>query len=83
MPADNTKIKVENLRYIVRILSENDATTRNLILKVCPDRIHTILPGMHILMAVIDYYESEMIVVSQYGVREGYLFERVMKKEKV
>lgn len=80
MPTDNIEIKVENLRYIVRILSENDATTRNLILKVCPDRIHTIIPGMYILMEVVEHYQSDRIIVSNYGVREGYLFDRMIQK---
>lgn len=81
MPSENNQINVSNLRYIVRILSENDATTRNLLLKVCPDRIHTIIPGMYILMAVVDYYQSELILVSNYGVREGYLFEKIVKND--
>lgn len=78
MPANNNEITGEHLRYIYDTLTENNSTVWNLILKVCPDRIHTIIPGICILKAILKYYESETIIVSSYGVREGYLYNRII-----
>ena len=47
------------------------------VLKVKPDRIHTITTGMVILKAIADYYGSETIYISSYGVREGYLASKI------
>ena len=41
------------------------------------DRLHTLLPGMAILSAVIERYGCEHFVASPYGVREGYLLEKL------
>ena len=50
------------------------------VLKVKPDRIHTITTGMVILKAIADYYGSETIYISSYGVREGYLASKIKEK---
>lgn len=78
--AANREISIGHLDYILSTLEENNATTLNLILKVCPERIHTIIPGLLILKSIAKLYNSEKIIVSRYGVREGYLYERVVKK---
>lgn len=43
------------------------------ILKLSPDRIHTMVPGILILSVVAESYGSRTVVTSPYGVREGYL----------
>lgn len=40
--------------------------------------MHTILPGLIILNAVMKSYGVETVSVSACGVREGYLMNRVM-----
>lgn len=47
------------------------------ILKICADRVHTIIPGFIILDAISNEYRVETIVTSQYGVREGYLHSKL------
>ena len=49
------------------------------ILRSVPDRVHTILPGLAILTAILDAYEVSTVSVSACGVREGYLLRRVME----
>ena len=66
---------------IPRLLLERDHQARKLILRSCPDRVHTILPGLVILNAVVKSYGVETISVSACGVREGYLLQRVMGVE--
>src|SRR5690606_22119158 len=47
------------------------------LMRMIPDRTHTIIPGMMILLALMEYFEFSQLKVSDYGIREGYLFERV------
>lgn len=49
------------------------------ILKVKPDRIHTVIPGMVILKCIMERFGCQTICVSKFGVREGYVQEYVMK----
>lgn len=78
MPRANNIITTENLNHILEVLSGTDSSVWNLILKICPDRIHTIIPGLQIIKTTALYYKSEKIIVSSYGVREGYLYNKVM-----
>jgi exopolyphosphatase/guanosine-5'-triphosphate,3'-diphosphate pyrophosphatase len=63
------------LNRVFTMLEENPRKLIRRIIKVAPDRIHTILPGMLILKVVAETYGSQTIVTSPYGVREGYLFD--------
>lgn len=47
------------------------------VLKTKPDRIHTITTGMIILEAIAKIYDSKRVYISDYGVREGYLAEKI------
>jgi len=80
MPSDNNVISSKDLKSMVKFLSKGSKEAIDTILQVSPDRIHTILPGMIILNEIVKKYGSEEIVVSDYGVREGYLFEKVLKE---
>ena len=52
-------------------LGEREAA--GLILKTAPDRIHTLVPGLMVLVHIIKAFHADELVVSRYGVREGYL----------
>lgn len=43
------------------------------ILKVAPERVHTLIPGILIMHSAAQLYQSTEISTSPYGVREGYL----------
>ena len=68
----NTK-KKEEFDKILKILTKHDITSRNYILKLCPDRVHTIIPGMMVVKEIMDRLNCKELWVSRYGVREGYL----------
>ncbi len=53
----------------------------NILLKVVPDRIHTILPGIWVLDSICRECGSKKIFISTYGVREGYLHEKILGVE--
>ncbi|MBF7097755.1 Ppx/GppA phosphatase family protein [Alkalibacter mobilis] len=78
---DNNEIEVKNIKKILKILSSDERDSLDTILQVVPDRIHTILPGMLILNEVGKVFKSDKIIVSSYGVREGYLYDKVLKEK--
>ena len=61
---------------------QKDNTARELLLKNCPDRLHTIYTGMLILDELVELSQCETIYISQYGVREGYLRRELARKRK-
>ena len=63
---------------IKHILLKDEKKAKDLILKNCPDRIHTIIPGMLIISKLIKRFDSSKLVISKYGVREGYLCQKLM-----
>lgn len=87
LPPNNSVINAVNVKKILKKLEnpegdEEVATDKlDLMLKVVPDRIRTILPGMIILQTVIKQFKAKMIHVSYMGVREGYLYQQVLKKD--
>lgn len=68
----------EDLASLLALAETGNTRFRNLVLKNCPDRVHTIVPGLLVLQTVADCFEVERFHVSEYGVREGYLIERVI-----
>lgn len=68
---NNRIITKEEFNKILKILLKRDAASRNYILKLCPDRVHTIIPGMLVVKEIIERLHCEKIWVSRYGVREG------------
>lgn len=75
---NNRTIPAEEIRALYKDLKKGDQATLRQILRTVPDRVHTILPGLAILNAVLKSYEVETVLVSPCGVREGYLLQRVM-----
>ena len=43
-----------------------------------PERIHTLIPGLLILMDIMQHCHCSYLLVSRYGIREGYLM-KIMK----
>ena len=75
---NNRTIPAEEIRALYKDLKKGDQATLRQILRIVPDRVHTILPGLAILCAGLKSYEVETVLVSPCGVREGYLLQRVM-----
>lgn len=81
LPAGN---RVVYLRMVDKLLdSFRDESKQTLlpILKSAPDRVHTLLPGMTILCKIARTFHSDTMIVSDYGVREGYLLTEVLGGE--
>ena len=78
MPRDNEMIPVSNMRIILDELKDEEKQILDRILRVAPDRVHTLIPGMVILDTICRYCGCEEIVMSSFGVREGYLYKKVV-----
>lgn len=71
-------ITTDSLQKMLHILRGGHSETLHRILSVVPDRVHTILPGMILLYEIVKYFHSEKIYVSHYGVREGYMYNKLI-----
>ncbi len=84
LPADSMEINASNIKKIIKML-ENDeeddlvsSDTLDILVRLVPDRVRTILPGLIILHSIIRLYKSKTIQISTAGVREGYLYSKIM-----
>lgn len=78
LPADCRSVQREQFEDLCALLCRGDHTAEELILKLAPDRIHTLVPGVMILEHIVRLYDARELVVSKYGVREGYLCQKIL-----
>lgn len=85
---NNRFVIAENLNWMVKKLENREnkklvpRETLETLLKVVPERVRTIMPGMIILNTLVKQFKIQSIYVSRAGVREGYLYKRVLAREK-
>lgn len=77
LPQTTDTIDLIHVKDLINILKTGDTETLHRLLTIIPDRIHTILPGMIILFEIASKFKSKRIFVSNYGVREGYMYDRL------
>ncbi len=73
-------ITAQQLRGLSVLLCRKEQDRINLILKLEPERIHTLVPGYMILQYIFEYFDADEMIVSDYGVREGYLCQKLLPK---
>lgn len=66
------------LQEVLKASSANPNAFSHTALKAVADRIHTIVPGCVILNTIFEKLEAEKLIVCKYGVREGYLLDRML-----
>ena len=72
-------ITVEQLNDLCAFLCSEKKDASDLILRLEPERIHTLIPGLLILQHAVHLFRAQQLVVSKYGVREGYLCQKILK----
>lgn len=77
---ENREVSFTNIKSIIKIFYDEPKQIISSIIDVVPDRIHTILPGMIILKTIMKYYGCKSIIASEFGIREGYIIEKVINK---
>lgn len=78
LKSTNVEMKCSKVSELLAEISNGKKSSMRWILKIAPDRIHTIIPGMIILDEICKYYDSNIIELSSWGVREGYMLEKVL-----
>ena len=78
LPENANTLTRKQLEELFTLLTGERKTASRLILRMAPDRIHTIIPGLCILMHITHLYHSEKIIVSTYGIREGFLCRKII-----
>lgn len=71
-------IGAEQLDGLCAILCRGDRQIIDLILKLSPDRIHTIVPGILVLHSLFHLLDAKTLEIGKYGVREGYLCRKIL-----
>ena len=82
LPETSNKLSSAQVDEIYHLLSTNKKKSSRLILRLAPDRIHTIVPGLSILVHIMHLYHSKEIIVSNYGIREGFLCKKIIQSNK-
>jgi len=79
----NFDMETARIREVVNLFNDygklNDADTI-LLLKTVPERVHTLLPGLIIAEVLAEHFDSQTITYSDSGVREGYIYDRIIGK---
>lgn len=76
----SSQLTLQSLKAMLKTLNENHREAQDIILKTIPDRIHTIMPGLCAIIAIMQAMGTVEILVSNNGVREGYLMKHVLKR---
>jgi exopolyphosphatase/guanosine-5'-triphosphate,3'-diphosphate pyrophosphatase len=73
-------ITYDHVKQIVKKTSDDKQSILP-ILQTIPDRIHTIIPGLVIAKTLMKHYQSELVVVNHFGLREGYVYQKSLDQK--
>ena len=73
LSAGGLNITRTEIYHLVDCASKRRKDFRDSVLKSCPERIHTLLPGTLIVRQLMKQSGADLLRVSRHGVREGYL----------
>lgn len=70
----------EHVDAILDLYTKDPDTFVHKALRTVPDRIHTFIPGCIIIRETLKVCEAKRLDICKFGVREGYLAERILVK---
>lgn len=70
----------EHLDSILALYEKDAGAFAHQALHTVPDRIHTFIPGCIIIREIFNLCKADRLDIIKFGVREGYLAERVLVK---
>ena len=79
-PELERRMTPKDLHQLNKELQKQSGEVRQLVLNHCPDRLHTILPGALLMDTVTKSLCREELYISRTGVREGYLYHKVLRR---
>ena len=78
MRGEEKEIMLKSLKKMLKSYLEDSKAFISEIIDVVPDRVHTLIPGMIILKTIMKYYKSDKIILSDYGIREGFVIGNII-----
>ena len=79
LPESCRSVTAAQVETLLNLLLCQDKKAVRMLLRLAPDRIHTLIPGLFILDRIVHLYGSEEIIVSRYGIREGFLCRKIIQ----
>ena len=83
VPKCQNELDASYIGQVNKKLKSQDIHEMQSIFRAVPDRVFTILPGMMILHQAAKKFGAQRFLVSKPGLREGYLFDRVLPQVQV
>ena len=79
-PGRNEKVlEADDLEYLLTCLHQDRKRFINAVVRVAPERLHTIACGLCIIDEIFKESGAKTLRVCKYGVREGYVLERMLQ----
>lgn len=82
LPVEKEVLDVKDIENVYAYFKKPDKLLFDTIYKTIPERALTIMPGLILLRQAIKFFGCKTIYVNNYGVREGYLLERIVGGKK-
>ncbi len=79
LPADINRISKNGFSTLVSYFLDNNREACKFVLRIKPERIHTFMPGLLIVNHIFKLFDSDEIIVSNFGVREGFLCHKILQ----
>ncbi|MBE6093641.1 MAG: exopolyphosphatase [Selenomonas ruminantium] len=83
LPAVNRRLETKNIRTLISTFVSDMGMTQKMavtLMRSVPERLRTIIPGLIIASVLSRRFQSQWITYSDSGVREGYIFDRIIGK---
>lgn len=77
--SDCHTITAGQLNGLCSFLCSGKKEASDLILRLEAERIHTLVPGVLILQHIFQLFGAQQLIISKYGVREGYLCKKILQ----
>ncbi len=84
MPHRNMRMEIARIRLILqRFVRDNELIVPDkiLLMRTVPERMHTFMPGLVIADVLSKRFGSQTIIYSDSGVREGYIYAKIIDNE--
>ena len=72
------EMTLANLEKMYDILKAQTYETKALLTLLVPDRVYTVTPGLSAYLGIFSLFGVEKILVSTFGIREGYVYEKIL-----
>lgn len=75
---DSVENHVISYLMLKELIKSNQANKKQLlpILQSVPERIHTLTTGMIIAKTILKTFQSKLVIINYYGLREGYMYTK-------